>query len=101
MDSSRPTVTAPTHVLVSAPLPIVSALHVANLLLEVLQLLLSSGVLLGHLLELGLPLIAVCLESLDFALKVTSLDISLAEPMHSCQLFPQAQEFIPVRRTSP
>ena len=53
---------------------------VANLCLEVLQFLLYSSVLLGHLLELGLPLIAVLLESLDFTFEVTGLDIGLAEP---------------------
>ena len=56
-------------------------LNVADLLLEVLELLLDRGVLLGHLLELGLPLIAVLLECLDFAFEVAGLDISLTEPV--------------------
>jgi hypothetical protein len=56
-----------------------STLNVANLCLEIIQLLLHSSVLLGHLLELGLPLIAVLLECLYFTFEVTSLDIGLAE----------------------
>ena len=57
-----------------------NSLHVANLLLEIVQLLLRIGVLLCHLLEFLLPLITVLLESLDFAFEVTSLDISLTKP---------------------
>ncbi len=56
-------------------------LNVANLCLEVLQLLLHSGVLLGHLLVLGLPLVTVLLESLDFTFEVAGLDIGLTEPV--------------------
>lgn len=54
-------------------------LHVANLGLEILQLLLDCSVFLGHLLVLGLPLVAVLLECLDFAFEVAGLDIGLAE----------------------
>ena len=52
----------------------------ADLGLEVLELLLDGGVLLGHLLVLGLPLVALALEGLDFSLKVAGLDVSLPEP---------------------
>lgn len=55
--------------------------NVANLVLEVLQLLLQGGVLLGHLLVLGLPLVAVGLEGLDLSLEVAGLDIGRSEPM--------------------
>ena len=51
-----------------------------DLALEILQLLLHGGVLLGHLLVLGLPLIPLLLEGLDFPLEVSSLDVGLAEP---------------------
>ena len=51
-----------------------------DLALEILQLLLHGGVLLGHLLVLGLPLVALLLESLDFPLEVSSLDVGLAKP---------------------
>lgn len=54
-------------------------LDVANLSLEIIQFLLYLGVLLGHLLVLLLPLIAILLEGLDFALKVASLNIGLTE----------------------
>ena len=55
--------------------------NVANLCLEVFQLLLHSGVLLGHLLVLCLPLVTVLLESLDFAFEMAGLDIGLTESM--------------------
>ena len=55
--------------------------NVANLCLEVFQLLLHSGVLLGHLLVLRLPLVTVLLESLDFAFEMAGLDIGLTESM--------------------
>lgn len=55
-------------------------LDVANLVLEVLQVLLESSVLLGHLLVLGLPLVTLVLEGLHLALKVSSLDVGLSEP---------------------
>lgn len=56
-------------------------LDVANLGLEVLQLLLDLRVLLGHLLVLGLPLVSLGLEGLDFSLEVAGLDICLSEPV--------------------
>lgn len=59
----------------------IDCLDVANLVLEILQLLLNLGVLLGHLLVLGLPRIALLLESLDLALEVAGLDVGLAEPV--------------------
>lgn len=46
-----------------------------------MQILLQLGVLLGHLLVLGLPLITLRLEGLHLALVVAGLDIGLAEPM--------------------
>jgi len=55
-------------------------LDVVHLALEVLQVLLDRGVLLGHLLVLGLPLIALLLEGLDFPLEVAGLDVGLAKP---------------------
>jgi len=58
------------------------SLHVANLLLEIFEFLLCGSVLLGHLLKLSLPLITVLLESLDFALEVTSFNIGLTEPIN-------------------
>ena len=58
-----------------------NALDGTNLLLQVLQLLLQGGVLLGHLLVLLLPLVALLLEGLDFAFEVTGLDIGLTEPI--------------------
>jgi hypothetical protein len=61
-------------------------LDVANLLLEVLQLLLDEGVLLGHLLVLGLPLIAIGLEGLNLALEMACLDVGLAEPARRSQM---------------
>lgn len=45
-----------------------------------MQVLLQLGMLLGHLLVLGLPLITLCLQCLHLALVVASLDVSLAEP---------------------
>jgi hypothetical protein len=55
------------------------SLDVANLCGEVVQLLLDLGVLLGHLLVLRLPLVAILLKGLDFALKVASFNICLTE----------------------
>lgn len=55
-------------------------LDVANLGLEVLQLLLDRLVLLGHLLVFALPLVPLGLESLDFSLEVAGLDVGLSEP---------------------
>ena len=56
------------------------SLDVANLCDKVVELLLGGGVLLCHLLVLGLPLVAGCLESLHLALVVAGLDVGLAEP---------------------
>ena len=53
---------------------------VANLLDEVIKLLLGVGIFLGHLLVLGFPLVAGCLEGLDLALVVAGFDVGLAEP---------------------
>lgn len=53
---------------------------VTDLLDKVVELLLGVGVFLGHLLVLGLPLVARLLESLDFAFVVAGLDVGLAEP---------------------
>ena len=53
---------------------------VTDLLDKVVELLLGVGVFLGHLLVLGLPLVAGLLESLDFAFVVAGLDVGLAEP---------------------
>lgn len=58
----------------------IARLDVANLLDKVVELLLGVGVLLGHLLVLGFPLIARLLESLDFAFVVAGLNVGLAEP---------------------
>jgi hypothetical protein len=49
--------------------------------LEVVQVLLQLGVLLGHLLVLGLPLVTLRLEGLDLTLIVAGLDVGLAEPI--------------------
>jgi hypothetical protein len=57
----------------------VRGLDITHALLKFLQLLLEVGVFLSHLLVLGLPLVALLFESLDLALVVTSLDVSLAE----------------------
>lgn len=57
----------------------ISISNIANFLLEVLQLLLHSSILLGHLLEFRFPLITVLLESLNFAFEVAGLYIRLAE----------------------
>ena len=54
---------------------------VANLCLELLELLLDIGVLLGHLFVFGLPCVALGLESLDFPLEVSGLDVRLAKPV--------------------
>jgi hypothetical protein len=56
-------------------------LDVADLGDKVGQLLLDLGVLLGHLLELLLPLVALGLEGLDFSLVVAGLDVGLSEPV--------------------
>ena len=56
-------------------------LDVANLGDKVVELLLGEVVLLGHLLVLGLPLIAGGLQGLHLALVVAGLDIGLAEPV--------------------
>lgn len=56
-------------------------LNVADGELEFLQILLQVVVLLGHLLVLGLPLIALCLQCLHLALVVAGLDVGLAEPV--------------------
>ena len=56
-------------------------LDVANLELELLELLLHLGILLGHLLVFGFPLVPLRLEGLDFSLKVSGLDVGLAEPV--------------------
>src|SRR5262245_64372877 len=55
---------------------------VAELLGEVVELLLGVGVLLGHLLILGFPLVARLFEGLHFAFVVAGLDVGLAEPRH-------------------
>lgn len=55
-------------------------LDVADGDLEVVQVLLQLGVLLGHLLILGLPLVTLRLEGLHLALVVAGLDVGLAEP---------------------
>lgn len=51
-----------------------------------MQILLQLGVLLGHLLVLGLPLVALRLEGLHLALVVAGLDVSLAKPVNSSML---------------
>lgn len=56
-------------------------LDVGDIGLELLQALLYLGVLLGHLLVLGLPLVALLLEGLNLALEVAGLDVGLAEPV--------------------
>lgn len=61
--------------------PTRSDLNVADGELEFLQVLLQVAVLLGHLLILGLPLIALRLQCLHLALVVASLDVGLAEPV--------------------
>lgn len=55
------------------------SLEGADLVLELLQLLLNGGVLLGHLLVFGLPLVALLFESLNFPLEVASLDVGLPQ----------------------
>jgi hypothetical protein len=52
-----------------------------DLVLEVLELLLDGGVLLGHLFVLGLPLVALLLEGLDFPLEVAGPDVGLPQPV--------------------
>lgn len=61
-------------------------LNVADGDLEVVQILLQLCVLLGHLLVLGLPLVALRLEGLHLALVVAGLDVGLAEPVDSDML---------------
>lgn len=65
--------------------PLTCARHlgsdVADLYLELLELLLHVVVLLGHLLILLLPGITLDFESLNLALEVAGLDIGLAETM--------------------
>lgn len=58
-------------------------LDVANLGLELLQLLLEGVVLLRHLLVLGLPLITLVLKGLHLSLEVSGLDVGLSEPRES------------------
>lgn len=58
-----------------------ASLDVAHLHLELLELLLDLGVLLGHLLVLGLPRVALGLKSLHLPLEVSGLDVCLAEPV--------------------
>jgi hypothetical protein len=58
-------------------------LDVANLGLELFQLLLESVVLLRHLLVLGLPLVTLVLKSLHLSLEVSGLDVGLSEPRES------------------
>lgn len=52
-----------------------------DFLLQVLELLVQRRVFLGHLLVFLLPLVAFLLESLNLALKMSSLDIGLSEPV--------------------
>lgn len=59
-------------------------LDVANLVLELLQLLLKGSVLLGHLLVLLLPLVTLVLEGLHLSLEVSGLDVGLSEPRKLC-----------------
>lgn len=61
-------------------------LDVADGDLKVVEILLQLGVLLGHLLVLGLPLVALRLEGLHLAFVVAGLDIGLAEPVDSNML---------------
>ena len=56
-----------------------NGLDVTNLRDEIIELLLRRGVLLRHLLVLGLPLVALVLEGLHFALEVACFDVGLAE----------------------
>lgn len=57
-------------------------LDVANLGDKVVELLLGGIVLGGHLLVLGLPLIAGGLQGLHLALVVAGLDVGLAKPVN-------------------
>ncbi len=57
-------------------------LDIANFDLELLQLFLETGVLLGHLLVLLLPLVTLVLEGLHLAFKVAGLDIGLTKPRY-------------------
>ena len=54
--------------------------NVGNLGGQAVEVGLHLVVLLGHLFVLGLPVVALNLEGLDFALEVSGLDVSLAEP---------------------
>lgn len=56
-------------------------LDVADLVLEVLELLLEGLVLLGHILVLGLPLVSLVLQGLHLALEVAGFYVSLAKPV--------------------
>lgn len=56
-----------------------AGLDVTDLGHEVIELLLRVGVLLGHLLVLLLPLVALGFEGLDFALVVAGFDVGCAE----------------------
>ena len=67
----------------AGPIVNIVLLHVSNLLLEILELLVNSCILLGHLLVLGLPCITVLLERLNLALEMSSFYISLAESEQS------------------
>lgn len=69
------------------------SLDVANLCLELLQLLLDVGVFLGHLLVLALPGIALGLEGLDFSLEVASLDVGLSEPVEGKRVSSDLERF--------
>ena len=65
--------------------PLWSNLDIANLGHEVVELLLGLGILLGHLLILGLPRVALGLEGLSPALVVSRLDVGLTKAA-SCPL---------------
>lgn len=54
---------------------------IADLNLELLELLLDLGILRGHLFVLGLPGIPLGLEGLDFTLEMSRLDIGLTKPI--------------------
>lgn len=54
---------------------------VTDLVLQLFQLLLESGMLLGHFLILLFPLITLLLESLYLALEMAGLDVRLSEPI--------------------
>jgi hypothetical protein len=56
-------------------------LNIADGNLQVMQVLLEIGVLLGHFLVFAFPLAVGGLESLHLTLVVTSLDVGLAKPV--------------------